>query len=139
MGLKGNAVFLQCQLIIAHSLEGSGSGAYAAYGKAFQLFYNGTGFGKVFQILLKVRTGRMNHMRGIYGVLNAVLVEHVFDTQLAAEGVSSGVKVHFTDLVGIGLYEDRHTGVPAGGYGAVLISKVGKTDDYAVEAALVFF
>ena len=78
-------------------------------------------------------------MRRENGIRYAVLVENVLNTEFSAIGIPAMSKIHFSDLIGIGLNVDRFSAMLQGSNRAVFIAEIGQRHNNAVILALMRF
>ena len=136
-GFNVDAVLLHGDFVKAHGLESSGTRTDAAQIEALHAVYHAANGGEIAQVLLERRAEGMHHVRLENGKGHLVLREYVRHGELAAVGVAAMGKVHFADLVRIGLHQNRHARVLQGGDGAVFVHKDGHAEDHAVILPLV--
>ena len=138
MGLDGDAVLFQRQLVAADGLKRGGARADAADHIPAAALDHVANRREIAKVLGERVRERVRHVGREHCVADAVLVEHVLNGELAAEGIAAAFKVHLADLVGIGLDEDGDVRVPERRHRAVFVAKVGQAQDHAVELAFMF-
>ena len=123
---------LHGDFVDTHRLKGGSAGADCADVQAAQMLHDPANPGKLAQILLKSRVGRVHgHALG-QRVWDAALAQHIAHGQLAAQRVPTVGKVHEPDFVRICLHQNGHIGLLQSGRSAVFIAKVGKAQNDAV-------
>ena len=131
-GFDVDAVFLKGDLIETGGLEGGGSRADRAEVEALHAIDYAANRGKIHEVFLE-DVGEGMHDVGFHdGEGNLSLGEDVRDGEFSAEGVAAMGEIHFADLVGIGLEENRGSGIAQSFEGAVFVRENRHGEDDAV-------